>query len=140
MKGNHKHGAAKKGQPHKTYMVWVAMKKRCNNHNDKRYARYGGRGVTVCEAWASSYEQFAADMGPRPEGASIDRIDNNGNYAPDNCRWATKAEQARNTSRTLWIDIDGVRRCAQDWAAALGVSRQTIYNRLKRGEYCATRV
>ena len=78
-----------------TYSSWRAMHKRCRNANHKDFANYGGRGITVCQEWFS-YRQFLADMGERPDGRSIDRINVNGNYEKENCRWATASEQARN--------------------------------------------
>jgi hypothetical protein len=80
-----------------TYRSWHAMKQRCRDPNDTSYDRYGGRGITVCERWINSFENFKADMGERPKGKTLDRYpDKNGNYQPDNCRWATPVEQAAN--------------------------------------------
>lgn len=94
--GAYRHGMD--GTP--TYRAWIDMKARCLNPTDHAYDRYGGRGIVVCERWGS-FINFMADMGKRPEGLSLERIDNDGNYEPSNCRWATSAEQQRNTRRTV---------------------------------------
>lgn len=78
------------------FETWIGILQRCTNPNAAAYANYGGRGITVCERWRDSFENFYADMGPRPEGLSIDRIDNDGNYEPGNCHWATPMEQRHN--------------------------------------------
>lgn len=83
----------------KTYQVWTSMHNRCRNPKCQRYHRYGGRGITVCERWAK-FENFLADMGEVPPGLSLDRINNDGNYEPGNCRWATRRQQAMNKSTT----------------------------------------
>ena len=79
-----------------TYSSWANILQRCTNQNSQAYERYGGRGITVCDRWRNSFENFYADMGERPEGTSIDRINNDSNYEPGNCRWATSTEQNNN--------------------------------------------
>lgn len=113
------------------YSTWAGMIQRCTNPNDRGFKNYGGRGIRVCSRWAESFEAFREDMGPRPAGMSIDRIDVNGHYEPGNCRWATQVQQARNTRRNVWLEHDGRRMLACDWAAELGISRQRMEQRMR---------
>ena len=113
-------------------MIWNAMNQRTRNKNNKDYDRYGGRGITVCKRW-SKFENFLKDMGPRPKGLSLDRIDNDKGYSPENCRWATSSEQARNTRRNNRITIDGVTKLVTDWFKESPVCIATYYHRKKRG-------
>jgi len=116
------------------YRAWTMMKTRCYNANNHKYPAYGGRGIEVCDRWRGSFETFLEDMGPRPgKGYSIDRIDNDSNYEPSNCRWATASQQASNRGSTRWIEVKGERRTLQEWAAMLGAHSQTIADRITRG-------
>ena len=94
------HGHASKGAESGAYISWNGMKARCSNANHPRWKDYGGRGIVVCERWLNSFENFLADMGEKPEGLSIDRKDNDGNYESDNCRWATAKQQRANRRDT----------------------------------------
>jgi hypothetical protein len=124
-----RHGHA--GTP--IYQIWLGIKHRCLNSNDRAFANYGGWGIAICDRWCDSFEAFLADVGPRPSPAhSIDRKDNNGNYEPGNVRWATTEEQARNKRTNVWIEFDGSRRLVVDWAERLGISASTLHSRLKR--------
>lgn len=109
------------------------MLSRCTCATDTNYRHYGGRGIRVCERWATSYEAFLSDMGPRPPGMTIERNDSNGDYEPANCRWATQKEQKRNTSRNVFLEFNGKRQAMSAWEEELGFARGLIRNRLKRG-------
>lgn len=117
-----------------THNSWCAMKQRCNYPKHEQFALYGGRGIKVCQRWSDSFENFLADMGIRPTGTTIERIDNNGDYTPENCRWAPEAEQARNRRSTIMIERDGVTKCVKDWCEELGLNVDRIYGRIRRGE------
>lgn len=111
-----------------TYLSWSRMISRCTDPKNNRYYRYGARGITVCKRWLV-YENFLADMGKRPKDHSLDRIDNDGNYKPSNCRWATRLEQMRNTSRTVRIGDLSIHEAA----AVAGVTPSAICGRMKLG-------
>lgn len=113
----------------KTYEIWKTMVQRCTNPNNKRYPRYGGRGITVSESWRD-YANFLRDMGEKPDGLSIDRIDNDGPYCKENCRWADDFTQARNTSKNRYIEFAGERLCLSQWAARIGINKRSLIARL----------
>lgn len=114
------------------FTVWQQMLNRCYNANDQSYSRYGGRGITVCEPWRASFEAFLEAMGPRPSSQhSIDRFpDMNGPYSPQNCRWATKQEQARNRRTNKFLTHNGITQTLGEWATTHGLSLQTLRHRL----------
>lgn len=113
--------------------AWGSMLDRCRNPKNARYLRYGARGIVVCERWML-FENFLADMRLRPPGMSLDRIDNDGNYEPGNCRWATSKQQRRNTSTNRVVEIHGDRRALSEWAERLGLKPATLWSRIKRGQ------
>jgi hypothetical protein len=128
------HGHARGGSHTRTYNSWWSMIQRCRNPNEKKFHLYGGRGIKVCDRWLESFENFYADMGVRPVGTSLDRHpDQNGNYEPGNCRWATPAEQGRNTRANRILECDGESMCVVEWAERLGVKPMLILGRLKIG-------
>lgn len=128
---NLKHGACRSGQVTALYGIWVAMRGRCRNPNAAGYATHGGRGISVCKQW-ESFEQFAEDVGIRPSSLhSLDRINNDGNYEPGNVRWATEAQQQRNTRRNRFVKIGHERLCLTDAAKRLGIARSTLRRRLR---------
>ena len=114
------------------HRIWVSMRQRCENPNDPAYGNYGGRGIKVCKRW-SKFEDFLADVSPRPEGTSLDRIDVNGHYEPGNCRWATKKQQSRNRRDNRVLTIRGKSQTIAEWAEETGKMPGTISIRLSRG-------
>lgn len=115
------------------YRIWCGMKTRCYNQNAENYEFYGGRGITICERWRVSFNNFLADMGPKPfPTASIDRYPNpDGPYSPENCRWATKKEQSQNSRKSRMISYNGETLCLLDWAKRLGITHSTLRVRLE---------
>jgi hypothetical protein len=122
----------------RTYAVWHAMRGRCEYTAHQSYALYGGRGIAVCPQW-SRFETFLRDMGHKPPGKSLDRIDNDGDYSPENCRWASTHEQARNRRGTKRILFNGERRCLSEWAEKLGLSYFLIHRRIIRAGWSPER-
>lgn len=126
-RGGLRHGHAKSA----TYRTWQNMIGRCIYPSSPSYSRYGGRGVTVCDEWRS-FDRFLSDMGERPAGTTLDRIDGTKGYAPDNCRWATPIEQRRNMPQNTIIEFQGESMSLADWARRLGIDRHTLRSRVVR--------
>lgn len=127
------HGATVGRKMSPEYQSWRAMIGRCTNQDQINYKNYGGRGITVCKDWASSFERFFADMGPRPQGMSLDRIDVDGPYSAANCRWANSKTQARNTRKNVYLTFNGRTLTVSEWALELGMPLPTLHARLRRG-------
>ncbi len=113
--------------------IWRGMLDRCSRRSNPRWKDYGGRGITVCSRWQESFESFVADMGSRPPAHQIDRIDNDGNYEPTNCRWVTAEVKANNTRRNKLLTAFGETKTLAEWARSIGVSPRTIGSRLRSG-------
>jgi hypothetical protein len=128
-----RHGHTINGKRSPEHNSWHTMRSRCNNANDPAFYNYGGRGIKVCNRW-DKFENFFEDMGEKPgEKYSLDRINCNGNYEPNNCRWATRFEQNRNRRSSVYIEINGKNQTVKEWALETGLNRQTIERRLKLG-------
>lgn len=126
-------GAYVDGQPTRERVSYNAMLSRCYNKNNSRYASHGGRGIRVCERWQGSFTDFLADMGLRPENTSLDRIDNDGDYEPGNCRWATPTQQAANTKQAKLHTLNGETLTQAEWARKYLMKPQTLSKRLQQG-------
>lgn len=129
------HGITSGGKRPRTMNVWRGMKARCFNPKAVSYPNYGARGITVCDEWLSfeNFHNWAMANG-YADDLQLDRIDNDGNYCPENCRWVTRSMNQRNTSRTHLMTINGKTQCASDWIKELGISKSTFYEALKKGE------
>ncbi len=121
------------------YSLWCDIRKRCLNPKRADFKLYGGRGIAVCERWLDSFENFFADMGKCPENKSIDRIDNEKGYSPDNCRWATAAEQAQNKRNTVKLTFNGETKCITQWARDKGIGFTTLWLRINRAGWSVER-
>lgn len=120
---------------HPLYNVWKGMRRRCHFPKAFKYEDYGGRGITVCERWRNSFPAFVQDMGERPDGYTIERIDNDGPYSPENCRWASRKDQALNHRNTRKVTIAGITYKAWVLAEISGLKADTI---MERAPHCAT--
>lgn len=115
------------------YHSWTAMKARCNSPSSKDFANYGGRGIKICDQWQRSFRAFMSDMGERPPGTSLDRIDNDKDYSPENCRWATPKQQCANMRVNVRLEHKGHVHTVTEWAEILGMSASTLFGRLDNG-------
>lgn len=133
-KRRRRHGYAPMGRVKPEYVVWERMRSRCENRSDKYFHHYGGRGISVCARW-QLFDNFIADMGPRPSNRhSIDRYPNNdGNYEPGNCRWATAKMQQRNKRNNHYITFQGKVLCLQEWSEVTGIPRSALRTRIRDG-------
>lgn len=126
------------GKHEPLYRIWCAMKQRCLNPNNKRYASYGGRGIAICSEWLNDYSAFrewaVANGYENDKDLSIDRIDNDGNYEPSNCRWADKITQANNKSNNIVITYEGKTQTLRKWSEETGINADTLYHRYRMGK------
>lgn len=133
-RGTLKHGFGRQGSDrrHPLYSIWGCMRSRCNSPSTTGYQHYGGRGIKCCDRWAD-FEAFLADMGPRPPGHTLDRINVNGDYEPENCRWADRKTQANNTTRSVRYLMGDVAMTVSEVAPLVGIKAATIRSRIRRG-------
>ncbi len=118
------------------YWVWAAMIQRCTNQHDKAFRNYGARGITVCDRWRRSFDAFISDMGERPVGYTLERIDSDGDYMPDNCRWATRFDQNNNRNWCVYVVIEGERMSLkQAWRkhSTPGLTYRALHKRIING-------
>jgi len=127
------HGHARGDKASRTYVSYQHIKARCNNPKHKQYPDYGGRGITVCDRWLESFENFLADMGECPDGLTIERLDNDLGYSPDNCIWADMVAQANNRRSSRIIKFDGKSLTIAEWSRETGIKHGTISWRLAQG-------
>lgn len=126
------HGHTAFGQSSPTYNSWRSMVARCRDEKNEKFPRYGGRGIEVCSRWLV-FENFLEDMGERPAGKTIDRRNNNGNYTPDNCRWATRKQQSRNSPHTRLVEYKGEEMSQSEAARLMGIPQTTLNRKLRNG-------
>lgn len=131
-----KHGGTtnqREGAHDPVYTAWTSMKDRCGNPATRHYARYGGRGIKVCAAWVEDFAAFRDHLGPRPHGYSLERINNEGDYEPNNVRWASKKEQANNRTTNILITMEGKTLTMKQWGELLGISYHVLRGRRAEG-------
>lgn len=126
------HGHELDGKKSPTLSTYHSMLQRCKNPSSNSFKNYGAKGVTICDRWLD-FNNFLVDMGERPKDTTIDRINNSKGYSPDNCRWATKKEQAINRKSTLLYTMQGETKCLKDWAREYGIRYLVVFKRIKRG-------
>lgn len=117
----------------RTYSSWHAMRERCLNQEHEAFYRYGGRGIGICDEWINDFEKFIGDMGERPKGTSLDRIDNDKGYSKDNCRWVTRKQQCRNKRDNVLLTFNGKTQCVSAWADEIGLKACTLFRRIHDG-------
>jgi hypothetical protein len=126
----YRHGHAGKGSSTPEYNVWCGIKQRCLDEKSEVYPKYGRRGITICERWNDDFKNFLEDMGPRPPNTSLDRIDNDKGYDKENCRWATKTQQAQNRRYVNSFTYKGETKCLTQWGREYNIPYSTLRNRL----------
>jgi len=129
-----KHGMARRvsGKLNYLYVTWSNIKQRCGNVKNHAYPEYGGRGIFMCERWVNSFLFFSEDVGERPSvNHTLDRINNEIGYCPENCRWVEMDVQSRNKRNNVWIECNGVKKIMSDWAYFIGISPENLRNKLK---------
>lgn len=129
-----KHGGARKNKNTSEYNAWIAIRKRCYNKNHKYYSSYGGRGIEMCKRWKDDFSEFISDMGNKPinnRSISIDRIDNNKGYYPENCRWATQKIQSNNRRSNRHITYNGETHTITEWSIKTNISTAVLSYRIK---------
>ena len=133
---NIKHGHSRINKVSPEYNIWRSMIKRCERKKDPAYKNYGARGIKVCVRWAN-FENFFTDMGLKPKGMTLERMNNNQDYCPENCKWATRIEQGNNTRRNRLVTINGEAKTVAECAREYGINYSTLISRLNRGVYAS---
>lgn len=128
-----RHGASANDKETPEFVVWKKIRERCLSQACPAYADYGGRGIGMCQSWQDDFTNFLNDMGPRPPGTSIDRINNDLGYFKENCRWATQIQQANNKRNNIRIEFNGETKTRSEWARHLGFNYPMLQGRLKNG-------